>query len=1541
MPMPGFSVATQAWFAGAFASPTPVQEQTWAAVAQGEDVLVVAPTGSGKTLAAFLWAIDGLVRLDAQPLAQSGEVVQVLYVSPLKALAVDVERNLRAPLVGIQHEATRLGQSLPTVRIGVRTGDTPAQDRRRMAQHPPQICITTPESLFLLLTSQARSMLTGVHTVIVDEVHAIAGTKRGAHLAVSLERLDALLPKPAQRIGLSATVRPLDAVAGFLRPTRPATIVAPPTDKQWDLQVQVAVDDMSDLSTQGQQAEVDLSGDASAAPRVTMAERRSSIWPAVDEVLVEQIQHHHSTLVFANSRRLAERITARINDIAAEQDLPPLARAHHGSVSREQRSTIEEALKSGHLPAVVATSSLELGIDMGAIDCVVQVQAPPSVAAGLQRVGRAGHQVGAVSRGVFLPTHRSDLQATAVVAERMRTGEIEPLRIPSNPLDVLAQQIVAMVAMDDWPVDELLTVLRRSAPFTALSESVYHAVLDMLSGRYPSEDFAELRPRLVWDRQTDTLTARPGAQRLAVTSGGTIPDRGLFGVFLAGAAPGTPGARVGELDEEMVYESRVGEVIALGASSWRIEQITHDRVLVSPAPGVPGRVPFWHGDSASRHAELGAAIGAFTREVASVSAGSSQQRLAASGLDERAISNLLTYLAEQRASTEVLPDDRTIVVERFRDELGDWRVVVHSPFGAAVHGPWALALLARLRQVTDVDVQVMHADDGIVLRLPDADDDSVVRAVGECLVIEPEEVESLVAQQVAGTALFAARFREAAARALLLPRRRPGRRSPLWQQRQRSAHLLAVASRYPQFPIVLEAVRECLQDAYDLPALRDVLSGVRTGSIRIVDVATTQPSPFARSLLLGYVATFLYDGDAPLAERKAAALALDPSLLSELLGSVEISELLEPDAITQVADELQHRAAGYQARDLEDAADIVRLIGPLPLDGLRERGIERAWVDDLISHRRAITVRIAGADHVAAIEDAARLRDGLGVALPQGIADAYLRAVDDPIGDLAARFARSHGPFSTQAFADASGLPLAAAQSALEALLATGRLTRFDAGPSTSARWCDIEVLRRIRRRSIAQLRHMAEPVPAEQYANFLPAWQQVAAIDLQRSSAVVPTLQGADGAFVVIEQLAGIALPWSVWEGNVFPQRVRDFTPALLDGLMSSGEVTWWGAGGASPQDATIVLAPADLAPMLWGAQHNQQNQRDEQDEGRASELTSTAPGDSTDLATFIETALPAGAAMFFRDIVELVTVAAGQLGVQVSAVTDSAVEAAIWQLLWRGRITNDTLAPLRLRTRVRARSSKAASGPAPVSAPRFGRSARMNRAGLRLPSRQGSPGMAGRWSLLGLGPTVSETERSAAWAAVLLERYGVVTRGAVAAEGLAGGFQAAYRVLHAFEEAGRAQRTYAVAGLGAAQFGSATAIDQLRAPKAGRHGYVLAALDPANVYGAALPWPGTAEGSSSRHRPGRRVGAHVVLVDGALVGYLERGGATLLTWPKPDYSLVDVLRLLAEAHRAHVVPRIALTSINGVTEIDPGPLREARYVFTPNGWQVSHAGG
>uniref|UniRef100_UPI000B20D3A6 DEAD/DEAH box helicase n=1 Tax=Streptomyces acidiscabies TaxID=42234 RepID=UPI000B20D3A6 len=963
----GFSPATRGWFTGAFSAPTEAQAGAWRAIREGSDVLVVAPTGSGKTLAAFLAALDGLA--STPPPADPKKRCRVLYISPLKALAVDVERNLRSPLTGIRQESVRLGLPEPEVKVGIRSGDTPPAERRALATRPPDILITTPESLFLMLTSAARDALTGVETVILDEVHAVAGTKRGAHLALTLERLDALLPKPARRIGLSATVRPVDEIARYLAPRGKAEIVQPKSAKEFDLSVVVPVEVLGELG---------------GSPVDDAKAERPSIWPHVEERIADLVQAHRSTIVFANSRRLAERLCNRLNEIAYEratgeplaehhtpaelmggsgaaQGAPPvIARAHHGSVSKEQRALVEEDLKAGRLPAVVATSSLELGIDMGAVDLVVQVESPPSVASGLQRVGRAGHQVGAVSTGVVFPKYRGDLVQAAVVTERMRVGAIESLRVPANPLDVLAQQVVAMVSMDTWQFDDLLAAVRRAAPFASLPESAFTATLDMLAGRYPSDAFAELRPRVVWDRVAGTVTGRPGAQRLAVTSGGTIPDRGLFGVFLAGADPKKGGGRVGELDEEMVYESRVGDVFTLGTSSWRIEDITRDRVLVSPAPGVPGRLPFWKGDQLGRPLELGRAVGAFLREVGALSQKDARLRLLAAGLDAWAADNVLSYLAEQREACGHVPDDRTIVVERFRDELGDWRVVVHSPFGAQVHAPWALALGARLAERYGMDAQVMHADDGIVLRLPDADlmgldlldrepskagsplhtaADADQAPVGaQDVVFDKGEVDQVVTDQVGGSALFASRFRECAARALLLPRRTPGRRTPLWQQRQRAAQLLQVASEFGSFPIVLEAVRECLQDVFDVPGLVELMGDLESRKVRLVEVTTPEPSPFARSLLFGYVAQFLYEGDSPLAERRAAALSLDSRLLAELLGQAELRELLDAEVLTELERELQWLTEERRLRDAEAVADALRVLGPLTDADLARRG---------------------------------------------------------------------------------------------------------------------------------------------------------------------------------------------------------------------------------------------------------------------------------------------------------------------------------------------------------------------------------------------------------------------------------------------------------------------------------------------------------------------------------------------------------------------------------------------------------------------------
>ncbi|MEV6651593.1 ATP-dependent helicase [Streptomyces sp. NPDC051219] len=1538
-----FSPATRSWFSGAFSAPTPAQEGAWGAIREGSDVLVVAPTGSGKTLAAFLAALDDLA--STPPPADAKKRCRVLYVSPLKALAVDVERNLRSPLTGIRQESVRLGLAEPEVRVGIRSGDTPPAERRALVTRPPDILITTPESLFLMLTSAARDALSGIETVILDEVHAVAGTKRGAHLAVSLERLDELLPRPARRIGLSATVRPVDEVARYLSPQRKVETVQPRSGKEFDLSVVVPVEDMGEL------------GGAPAADSDTG--EKQSIWPHVEERIADLVQAHRSTIVFANSRRLAERLCNRLNEIAYEratgaalpdgappaeimaqsgaaQGAPPLlARAHHGSVSKEQRALVEEDLKAGRLPAVVATSSLELGIDMGAVDLVVQVESPPSVASGLQRVGRAGHQVGAVSTGVVFPKYRGDLVQAAVVTERMRTGSIESLRIPSNPLDVLAQQLVAMVSLDVWQVDDLLATVRRAAPFASLPESAFSGVLDMLAGRYPSDAFAELRPRVVWDRVAGTVTGRPGAQRLAVTSGGTIPDRGLFGVFLAGADPKKGGGRVGELDEEMVYESRIGDVFTLGTTSWRIEDITRDRVLVSPAPGVPGRLPFWKGDQLGRPLELGRAVGAFLREVGGLSEEDARLRLLAAGLDAWAADNVLSYLDEQRRACGHVPDDRTIVVERFRDELGDWRVVVHSPFGAQVHAPWALALGARLSERYGMDAQVMHADDGIVLRLPDADllgldlldhdpvqqdasfntaADTEQAPLGAAdVAFDKGDVNQIVTEQVGGSALFAARFRECAARALLLPRRNPGKRTPLWQQRQRASQLLQVASEFGSFPIVLEAVRECLQDVFDVPGLTELMGDIESRRVRLVEVTTPEPSPFARSLLFGYVAQFLYEGDSPLAERRAAALSLDSRMLAELLGQAELRELLDADVLTELEQELQWLTDDRRIKDVEGVADLLRVLGPLTDSELSARGGEPGWPQELLTYRRAIRVRIAGEDRWAAVEDAGRLRDALGTALPVGVPEAFTEPVKDPLGDLLARYARTHGPFTSAAAAARFGLGAAVTDGALQRLAASGRVVQGEFHPAgIGQEWCDATVLRRLRRRSLAALRQELEPVPPAALAGFLPQWQHLGS----------NSLRGIDGLVRAIEQLQGAAVPASALEKLVLPSRVAGYTPALLDELTTTGEVVWAGAGALPGKDGWISLYLADAAPLLLPQPH---------------------PLELSALHESVLTTLSGGYGLFFRQIADQVRATTHP------EATDSQLADALWELAWSGRLTNDTLAPLRsLLGSGRTAGSTAHRAKRPVPRGRYGTLT----AAARTASRTGPPTVAGRWSLLPAAEP-DPTHRAHALARTLLDRHGVVTRGAVAAEGVEGGFSATYRILSAFEDSGQARRGYVVEGLGAAQFAMDGAVDRLRAAAtaqdraaedAPRRALVLAAADPANAYGAALPWPEPPTGAG--HKPGRKAGSLVVLVDGELTLYMERGGKTLLAWPTepadpaaPDARLHAAAEALAAAARAGTLGTITVERTNGTSALTSPlgkTLEAAGFHPTPRGLRL-----
>ncbi|ABP53873.1 ATP-dependent helicase [Salinispora tropica] len=1491
-----FGPATREWFAAAFAAPTTAQAGAWRSIGAGRNALVVAPTGSGKTLAAFLWSLDRLAREPAPP--EPRQRCRVLYVSPLKALAVDVERNLRTPLAGIRQAAARLGLTPPAITVGMRTGDTPADERRAFARTPPDVLITTPESLFLLLTSAARDSLRGVQTVIVDEVHAVAGTKRGAHLALSLERLDQLLPTAAQRIGLSATVRPVDACARFLGGARPVDVVAPPTVKTIDVGVQVPVADMT-LLDEPEQPGPDLD-----------RPRRASIWPAVEERVYALVRAHRSTIVFTNSRRSAERLCARLNELAAEESAgdapgaatqppaqppaqlmaqagagtgapPVIARAHHGSVSRTEREHIEESLKSGQLPAVVATSSLELGIDMGAVDLVVQIEAPPSVAAGLQRVGRAGHQVGAVSRGVVFPKHRGDLLACAVVAERMTEGAIEELHHPRNPLDVLAQHIVAMVSLEPWQVSDLADLVRRSAPFAELPDSALHAVLDMLSGRYPSTAFAELRPRLVWDRATDLLTGRPGAQRLAVTSGGTIPDRGLFGVFLAGAERA---ARVGELDEEMVYESRVGDVFLLGSSSWRIEDITPDRVLVTPAPGQAAKMPFWKGDQPGRPVELGRAIGARLRTLVQSDDAAATAALRTGGLDEWAAGNLLAYLREQQAATRTLPDDRTVVVERFRDELGDWRLAVHSVLGAQVNAAWALAIGRRLTERYGVDAQVLPADDGIVVRLPDT---AAEPPGAEAVVFEPDEITQLVEESVGTSALFAARFRECAARSLLLPRRDPRRRQPLWQQRQRAAQLLDVAREYADFPVTLEAARECLQDVFDQPALAALMRDLAARTVRLVEVETAQPSPFARSLLFGYVGTFLYEGDAPLAERRAAALTLDSALLGELLGRVDLRELLDPTVLAETERHLRWRTEQRRPRDAEDVVELLRVVGDLSTAELAERGAPAQWLTELVTARRVLRVRIAGEERWVGIEDAARLRDALGVALPGGVAEAYLAPVADPLGDLIARYARTHGPFAAATCAARFGLGVAVVEGTLRRLATAGRVLAGEFAPDTvGIQWCDAEVLRMLRRRSLAALRREIEPVPPRALATFLPRWQQVGA-----------AARGLPAVAAALEQVQGLALPGSALERLVLPARVGDYSPAQLDELCTSGEVVWAGSGAISGGDGWVVLAYADTAPLLL------------------------PPPDAalarTPLHDAVLDALEGGQALFFRALSD-----------RLGSTDDAALAAVIWDLVWAGHLTNDTLAPLR--ALLAGRGAHRSRPAAPRT--RYRRPGRV-----ALPSRSGPPTVAGRWSRLP-ERDADPTRRAAALADVLLERHGVVTRGAVAAEQVPGGYAAVYPVLSALEERGATRRGYFVEGLGAAQFAVPGAVDRLRAladPADGgrvRAGLalVLAATDPANPYGAALPWPervvdsGDGGANPTGHRAGRKAGALVVLVSGDLVLYVERGGRTLLSFTDDRDLLATAGKALADAVQGGALGTISVERADGEA-VRSSPLRDA----------------
>ena len=1632
-----FSQATRTWFLDALpAGPTPVQERAWAAIGRGENALVIAPTGSGKTLASFLSAID---RLGREPAAEAkgteaapggaqaqDDGVRVIYISPLKALGVDVERNLRRPLAGI----AAIGPTRP-ISVGVRSGDTPARERRRLRNHPPDILITTPESLYLMLTSAARETLRAVETVIVDEIHSFAGSKRGTHLALSLERLDDLLERPAQRVGLSATVAPPEEVAHFLGGPHPVTIITDDGRATPEITVAVPVENLaripaiSDRRTRMERAlaapasagsgrnaqpsglgRVGSSqvwrsdralGRAMAAGRVdgpgsgAPARVSASIWPHLENAILDQVLAHRTTLVFVNSRGACERLTAHLNEayaarLGAAAPAPQvqvhreswemgtashteplaagsavIAKAHHGSVSKEQRLGVERELAAGELRCVVATASLELGIDIGSVDLVLQVAPPPSVAAGLQRVGRADHRVGGRSRGVIYPVERTHLVDAVVAAEGMRAGAIERTELVSNALDVLAQQTVAAVSVaDGLTADAWFATVTRAAPYTSLPRSAFDSVLELLAGGFASADLADFSPRIVWDRATGELSARPSTQRLAVTSSGTIPDRGMFPVVLPEGAQDAGRRRVGELDEEMVHESSPGDVITLGTSSWRIRQITGDRVVVDPAEGRSARLPFWKGEGLGRPAATGLAKGVFLRQVqASLpsEAGAAEsegeqtllRRLTEAGLDDHARSNLLSLLREQCRATGALPTDKTLVLERYEDESGSWRIIIHSTLGRCVHEPWAMAIRERVHQLLGVRPQTIVADDGIVLQIPPVE--GGLPGAG-LITFDAAEISSLVRSRIETTALFAARFRECAARALLMPAARPGRRTPLWLQRVKAGQLLEASRQFRDFPVSVEAARECLQQYYDLPALTDLMERLASGRVRVVEAVTSEPSPFAHPLLFGYASTLIYQEDLPHAERRAQLLSLDPKALDALLGDGGVAELLDDEVLAQVEDELQHLAPGRRVRaDAEGIVDLLRELGPLSAAELAarctdvggrepgedgqgdgddvERGDKRKVeqtvgraLAELAGARRAATVRVGERELWARVEDASALQRALGSEVPDwaleraeaGGTVERTAAARSPLNDLLLRYARTHTTVTPQRVAQAFGLGAAVAEGALAELAGDGSLVDLGA-----VGWMEPAVLARVRHRSLDRARAAVAPVP--------PSALQL--LVLERAGLDDPG-GGVDALAEALAALEGVWLPAGLWESVVLPARVADYRPAMLDELIAAGEVVWQArpvGDAASRSGAARVRSGAEDVP---------------------------APGEIAFFPTDSALAPIAGEA-----------IALGEPEAAEGRET-GVTEEELWRLVREGAATGRSFEPVR-----RVLVPAAGTRTAPPS--RRVRSRRGRRLMMGMP-RAGEVTVAGRlssvvastsWVRLS-SASAGDEERAIAEVESLLDRYGVVSRDLALTFGGAGGLGPLMPVLRRMEETGVVLRGSFIEGLGPAQFAERESVERLRSLTPGPAGaaetpVVLDLKDPACLVGRGVPWPepvlpaGLGEsagghGEETSGPPVRRQGASVVVLGGTPVLYASENLKVLISYTSAREELARALTALAADRQAMfarqgaaaVRRRTVVESLNGVTALAPAVsdlLREAGFVRDPRGMRL--AGG